>query len=71
MDRATFPSVEGYAIHEAKFLLLQSTILETHSAARFNDVKSISREIGYGLQILVVYVAPSDVNFVLPTLVDF
>jgi hypothetical protein len=73
LDRATFPSIEGYAraIHDAKLLLLQSTVSETHSAARFNAVKSIIREVGYGLQILVVYVAPSDVNFVLPTLVDF
>ena len=71
LDRATFPSIEGYAIAGSMLLLLQSTVSETHSGARFREVESIICTAGTGLQVLVVYIAPSEKNFVLPLLTGF
>jgi hypothetical protein len=71
LDRATFPSIEGYAIVDNMLLLLQSTVSESHSGARFKDVESIIKAAGSRLQTLVVYIAPSGNKFHLPQIIGF
>jgi hypothetical protein len=38
LDRATFPSIEAYILLGTEWLLLQSTVSDTHSGARFEHV---------------------------------
>jgi hypothetical protein len=61
LDRSTFPSIEGYALVGTELLLLQSTVSETHSAARLDDVSKIiaTADIctGRKVTICIVYIA--------------
>ena len=74
LDRATFPSIEGYAITGGKIYLLQSTVSPSHSGARYDDVAKIIRAaivIHGALDILVVYIALSGSPFTVPKCVGF
>jgi hypothetical protein len=75
LDRTTLPTIEGYSLVDSRLLLLQSTVSETHSAARYDDVKEIvqaaRRAVIGRLTILVVYIAPSHKEFHLPVCAGF
>ena len=77
LDRATFPSIEGYAIFDQYIYLLQSTVSSTHGGARYSDVQHIvtaavaERRIRRLSSIIVVYIAPSKQAFNLPECVGF
>ena len=77
LERATFPSIEGYAIFDQNIYLLQSTVSSTHGGARYSDVQHIvtaavaERRIRRLSSIIVVYIAPSKQAFNLPECVGF
>jgi hypothetical protein len=63
LDQANFPSIEGYSRFGSYLILLQSTVSESHSGARFKDVRDIVRatqQVVKDLNILVVYITPSN-----------
>jgi hypothetical protein len=74
LDRAGLPSIEGYALVKRTLLLLQSSISETHSAARHEDVKDIiheARRVARLKELLVVYIVPSHQAFTPPSCQHF
>ena len=72
LDRATFPSVEGYVLVGNELLLLQSTVSKTHAGARSEHVHSIiaaaDEAAGQRVRVRVVYIVLSTVAryFTLP-----
>ena len=72
LDRARFPSIEGYVRVGTELLLLQSTVSVTHRGARFNDVKEIvsaaNQAAGQKSIVRVIYIVLSSVadSFTLP-----
>jgi hypothetical protein len=76
IDHESFGSIEGYAIVNKTLLLLQTTVSETHSGARYKDVQHIVKlardAVGTKrISILVVYITPSDVTFKAPSCFGF
>ena len=69
LDRATFPSIEGYAVYyalvETELLLLQSTVPETHRDAKCDHAGAIialaDRTTGQNVTVRVIYIVLSSV----------
>ena len=73
LDRANFPSIEGYAVDGQSIYFLQSTVSTTHKGARYDDVKQIVAAVAgrQKMDLVVVYITPRKVAFQLPTCVGF
>ena len=65
LDRATFPSIEGYALVETELLFLQSTVSETHRDAKCEHAGAIialaDRTTGQNVTVRVIYIVLSSV----------
>jgi hypothetical protein len=74
LERAKFSTIEGYALIKDTLLLLQSTVSETHLAARHNDVKGLIRKAKRVVklkELLIVFIVPSHQAFTPPSCKGF